>query len=446
MTNAPPISADPWKDDLLGRSPVANQLARIVETLEAPAVVSVSAEYGMGKTFFAKRWVEMLKSRGKLAVYFNAWQTDFAEDPLLAFIDALKDAIGPDGLVHKPTKPLAERAKALGKVGAKIAAKGLIRAATFGAVGESIESELEAAVSGSLDEVERLALLKLETFGEEKKERARFKEELSRYRRAILDAAGKTPTKATEGRAQDEKLYIVIDELDRCRPAYALAFLEDVKHLFDAEGLIFVVFADEQALESTAEKLLGFKSSSEGYLKKFVNYTFRLPAPDRAKFAQLRMSLACRGVAWRRGDFWGNLCQQFGELTGRSSLTLRQIELVVRQFEVAVRSQPDRRLELAPALALGAVLREVNPGEFSKLANNRGSFDRIMAALQIGPADTFLGAWALLLSSSITSGGTPEIRERAAKISNNLDFEFSIDGDLGKLVHSYIEGSDLLGR
>lgn len=38
------------------------------------------------------------------------------------------------------------------------------------------------------------------------------------------------------------KLYVLIDELDRCRPNYAIEFLERIKHLLEIEGLVFVLY------------------------------------------------------------------------------------------------------------------------------------------------------------------------------------------------------------
>jgi len=436
------MADDPWRDDFLHRKPFADQLARVIETLAAPAVVSVSAGYGMGKTYFARRWVEMLKSHGKLAVYVNAWETDYAQDPLIAFIAALKAALGRDGLVANPKEPLRDRATKLGKVGAKIVAKGLIRAATFGAVGDKIESEVEAAISGSLDEIERLAEAQLEAFEQEKQERVAFKEELSRYRIALLEATARSG----DAEPADEKLYIAIDELDRCRPSYALRFLEDVRHLFDAPGVVFVIFADEEALETNAACLLGIKDEGERYLKKFVDYSFRMPGPNTKKFAQLRMSNACRGIRWERPDFWPVFCNQFGEAVARTSLTLRQIESIVRHFEISVRSQPDRRFELSPALTLAATLREVEPIEYSRLSANEANYERIVSTLQIGPENTFMLAYALLLTKSMTGKVSGEVRDKAHKIAERLSFDYNIEGNLGPIVYSYLEGAELLAQ
>jgi predicted KAP-like P-loop ATPase len=44
--------------------------------------------------------------------------------------------------------------------------------------------------------------------------------------------------------------YIIIDELDRCRPDYALKYLERIKHIFEVVNLRFVITSDNNQLAS----------------------------------------------------------------------------------------------------------------------------------------------------------------------------------------------------
>ena len=41
-----------------------------------------------------------------------------------------------------------------------------------------------------------------------------------------------------------ENLFVFIDELDRCRPTYAIELLERIKHLLDIDGLVFILAMD----------------------------------------------------------------------------------------------------------------------------------------------------------------------------------------------------------
>ena len=76
---------------------------------------------------------------------------------------------------------------------------------------------------------------------------------------------------------QTQKLVIFIDELDRCKPSYALEMLERIKHYFDDNRIIFIVSVNKEQLTHTISNYYGNGFDSTGYLNKFFNYEFYLP-------------------------------------------------------------------------------------------------------------------------------------------------------------------------
>jgi len=58
-------------------------------------------------------------------------------------------------------------------------------------------------------------------------------------------------------------MFILIDELDRCRPTYAIELLENIKHLFDIEGLYFIIATDSTQLSYSINAVYGNKFASE---------------------------------------------------------------------------------------------------------------------------------------------------------------------------------------
>jgi predicted KAP-like P-loop ATPase len=56
--------------------------------------MSIDSPWGTGKTTFIKMWQAHLESQGVTSICFNAWESDYAEDPLVAlylwFLSALK--------------------------------------------------------------------------------------------------------------------------------------------------------------------------------------------------------------------------------------------------------------------------------------------------------------------------------------------------------------------
>lgn len=93
-----PQKDDPFKDDLLNRKCYANILTNIVKYTDAGFTLSINADWGYGKTTFVKMWDAMLQSEGYKTIYFNAWETDFVADPMLALIDGLRNGIKADDL------------------------------------------------------------------------------------------------------------------------------------------------------------------------------------------------------------------------------------------------------------------------------------------------------------------------------------------------------------
>lgn len=84
-----------------------------------------------------------------------------------------------------------------------------------------------------------------------------------------------------ENGAPTPKLVIVIDELDRCRPDYALSLLETIKHFFAVDGVHFVLGVNLKELQNSVRARYGVGANAETYLQKFVNLHYTLPSSTR---------------------------------------------------------------------------------------------------------------------------------------------------------------------
>ena len=88
----PGVSAEqPWGDDVLDRAQIATKLTNLIRDQSAPFAISIHGYWGTGKTFMLKRWQKDLESQDFKAIYFNAWEDDFCDDPLLAIIGQLSE-------------------------------------------------------------------------------------------------------------------------------------------------------------------------------------------------------------------------------------------------------------------------------------------------------------------------------------------------------------------
>ena len=226
-----PIKIDeesPFDNDLLNRKEEIVNLTLLALNVNSPAVLAIDSKWGTGKTTFIKLWEQYLKSEEIASLYFNAWETDFSEDPLVSFLgemnEGLKSLIGETKL----SKDAWSKTKAAGKKIAKRGIPALIKIGTAGVIDTDkiIEDELSKVM-------ESLAGDALDDYLKQKNSISEFQKALTEF---INSAANGKP------------VVIFVDELDRCRPTYAIALLERIKHLFNIEGLVFVLALDKEQL------------------------------------------------------------------------------------------------------------------------------------------------------------------------------------------------------
>ena len=250
----PEIQGDnPWADDALKRSDVAEKLTKLISEQSDPFVISLHGHWGTGKTFLLKRWQKQLDKDGFQAIYFNAWEDDFCDDPFVAIIGQLSHF-----LKRKGIKGLADKIRK--------AAKPLL-----------IQGALSAGrnVSGMNPDVI------LEQFAEKTlAEYSRQVEKKNELKTALQKLSGKV--KADTG----HPLVFIIDELDRCRPTFAIELLERVKHIFDIPDMVFVFGVNREELCSSIRSVYG-EIDADTYLQRFFDMEFLLPDIDSKAFCKL---------------------------------------------------------------------------------------------------------------------------------------------------------------
>ena len=131
---------------------------------------------------------------------------------------------------------------------------------------------------------------------------------------------------------KDKKLLIIIDELDRTRPDYAVHFLEDMKHFFDIENVVFLAAVNRQQIEATVKCLYGQELNFEAYYRKFFKQERELPDPykEAQRFVTeliLKTNVQPAQSDETRKDNAYLSCKMF-------QLTLREIEYFVSIFEM----------------------------------------------------------------------------------------------------------------
>lgn len=249
---------DIFANDKLGRKQSVENLSLLLKNVSSPIVFSVNAPWGAGKTSFLNMLNASLLQAGRKTVYFSAWETDFASDPLLAFLGEMNLALSP--LINGDEK--------------KVKAWGKVKKAGVHILKRSIPVGVKLATAGIIDTdkiIEDEASKLAETFSKD------VIDSYTKSKESIVEFKDNVKKVLSAEKGGVESLYVFVDELDRCRPTYAIELLERIKHLLDVEGLVFVLALDKVQLAHSVKAVYGADFDASGYLKRFIDIEFSLP-------------------------------------------------------------------------------------------------------------------------------------------------------------------------
>jgi predicted KAP-like P-loop ATPase len=276
MTIHPPKVAvdkeEPFKHALFGREEFGKSLFSILRNVSDNLAIFVNAPWGAGKTTFAQMWLTHLREQQKLeVVYYDAYASDYFDDPFVSFsgeiVELTKRLAGEKGLVER--EEFKKSAIEVGKRLAGLATKIGLRAATLGAIESAHVNELKdigSEIATGVSEIgSDIIKKKIENYAAEKDGLILFKTRLTKLAAKVREEQG-------------FPLTIIVDELDRCRPDFALSLLERMKHLFDVEGLAFVLLVNRDQIENYIRAVYGYRVDARSYLLKFGNLFVDLPS------------------------------------------------------------------------------------------------------------------------------------------------------------------------
>lgn len=131
------------------------------------------------------------------------------------------------------------------------------------------------------------------------------------------------------------KVIVFVDELDRCRPDYAVSYLETIKHVFDVEGMAFILAVDRNQLQVSVEALFGEGLNFEEYFCKFCHRSFMLPDMTESAYRNITNKyvdkyLAIEGKRMSRFSFSTGIARRVAELTHTLHMRPRQVQEAFR--------------------------------------------------------------------------------------------------------------------
>lgn len=364
---------DPFRHDLLGRREAVEVLSELLSHIEGPCVLALDAPWGTGKTSFLRMWSAHLRGVGFRVAEFNAWETDFTGEPFAALTAELGRTLTRQAGSRFEKALSGTRAAAVQVL--KYTVPGAIRLATAGAL------DLDPLIEGEFGSgLAALAQEHLQRYEQARKSIESFRTELSELAEEVAaDSAG-------------HPLVIFVDELDRCRPSYAVELLEVAKHLFSVDNIIFVVSIDRMELAHSIRAIYGSGFDASGYLRRFFDVDYALPVPDRTGFVQsLLQGTSIEGYFDRTKDQEARQLREvvgkmITSLLGQSSVGLRPIAQGVGRLALMLGSLPADKRMFATTVATLVVLRTLDPTLYQDLVSGKKSDAEVLDLVFGDPA------------------------------------------------------------
>jgi hypothetical protein len=367
----PPLiieGSDGFGKDILQRKKFGDALSNLVTHTTDEIVISLDGKWGEGKTTFVKMWQGHLKEKGIPSIYIDAFKNDYTEDAFISIASAITSYVDQHSAESEKSTEFRDKAK---KVGVRLltwTAKIGIKAATLGIIKESdIDALSEIGDEVAADTSETIADLVKERLNAHSKET----EVIQSFRESLSDLPASLMNNGSG------RLVIVIDELDRCKPTFAVEILEKIKHLFSVKNVVFLLVMNKQQLEEAIRSVYGAKIDAHTYLQKFINVETSIPkrVTDRnsndikiyvQKLLQLH-EIETWGDDRHIADFLTSLAKHF-------DLSLRQLEKVFTNLAIIYSTSGSNQLRLVPIIVFISVVKVVNPNVFRDLLLGRISF------------------------------------------------------------------------
>lgn len=286
---------DIWEGDLLGRKDDGIYLQRFIENSyrmdtahQNSFVLNINSEWGSGKTWFLERFAKQLKQNHPV-VYFDAWKNDFTKDPLTSLIavicQSLEEQFSGDSKAKRKVALVKKSALKFIKPSLPVLLAALVKHYTGVTVTEDItEGESDEAISTNNSSPLQDISSTLTKIAASEAMNSFYKQ-----KKGIDEFIDAVKSFVVHLNATDKNGYlpicIFIDELDRCRPTYAIELLEAVKHIFSIGGLFFIIATDSRQLAHAINAVYGQGFDSTSYLKRFFYTEYSLSTVDHDKMA-----------------------------------------------------------------------------------------------------------------------------------------------------------------
>jgi len=252
--------------NVLGRNEEIKDFLEIINNIEGNMSIAINGDWGCGKTFYIKQiyvilnyfrnkklgieynekikeivqkdrnLAEIEMNNSFVPVYYDAWLYDDNDDVIASLMFSIIKTYGKIYSTKIETSSILEKLASVVDV---------FNVWGAGTLTTAIEKNQGKDILDSIKTLEETKAIMSEIFNQ-----------------LIVENAN--------------KLVVFIDELDRCRPDFAIRLLEKIKHFIDDDRIIFVYSINKNELCHTINKFYGNQFNSTKYLNKFFDLSFEL--------------------------------------------------------------------------------------------------------------------------------------------------------------------------
>lgn len=359
--------------DRLNRLRFGESLKNLVTTSEDALVISVDGDWGEGKTTFVRMWQGLLTESDIPSIYIDAFENDYIDDAFIAITSSIYDYVQKN-LPKEKTDEFKETAKNAGtrllswgtKLGIKAVTLGIIRDSEIEEL-QDIKNDISKGTSNFLG---KAIEDRINAFSSDKENLISFRETLS-----SLAERG--------GTGSDKPLVIIIDELDRCKPSFAIDLIEKIKHLFSVKNVHFLLVVNKKQLEESIRSVYG-KIDAHTYLQKFIHIESVLPKytekgsfnnctsyiRDLFSFHDLKLDEKERDIT----TILEFLCHYY-------NLTLRQLEKAFTNLSIYYGTLPKGQLDNSVITTFLAVIKVTDPDLFHEILRKKVGYNQVIQRL-----------------------------------------------------------------
>lgn len=277
-TNAFIITEKNNNIDILDRKSFIEQIIKVIEHYadkKQSASFSIQGSWGSGKSWIINNIVAELYnmqdidiSGGKYCVLkFNPWEYDYYNEPLLSLILSLKNQVNSENAVF----PINEEHIQMFKYSMDILSTELVAPVL----------DLIGIVSGNpaVPLFGKFLFYKTKKIKKYLDKKAEENKKLKRYINPYIDLEElmRKIVKGLNEISKTKTVILLIDELDRCLPEYAIKVLERMHHITqNVQNFQIIYSIDKGQIEETVRKIFGVNANTSDYLKKFYSFSFNL--------------------------------------------------------------------------------------------------------------------------------------------------------------------------